>query len=173
LSQHIYLADFVSNYKKNGEHISKRKKPNVIQFVKYNKHIDYENFCRENIFIYVPFEESEDTLKHGFATWEVAYAFYQNAIQTSEAKFTYNINPTWGDLETTLEQLDSLANNDDRCVELKTTRPGYEHYDLQAYLQCPQQSNMEKSINLGFQVTKHPFVLENKEYYRIRRFLNK
>ena len=32
---------------------------------------------------------------------------------------------------------------------------------------------MERSMNLGFQVTKHQFLLENKEYYRIMRLLNK
>jgi hypothetical protein len=32
---------------------------------------------------------------------------------------------------------------------------------------------MGKSIHLKFQVTKHPFFLENEEYYRIRRLLNK
>jgi hypothetical protein len=96
--KHICLAEFVSKYNKNGTHISKRKKPNVIQFVKYNKHIDYENFCREKLLLYVPFEESEDTLKHNFATWQAAYTFYQSTIQTNEDNFTYNINPTWGDL---------------------------------------------------------------------------
>jgi hypothetical protein len=30
----------------------------------------------------------------------------------------------------------------------------------------------EKRINLGFQVTKHPFLIENNEYHRIRRLLN-
>jgi hypothetical protein len=30
----ICLAEFVSKYKKNGTHISKRKKPNVIWFIK-------------------------------------------------------------------------------------------------------------------------------------------
>ena len=42
----ICLAEFVSNYRKDGTPISKRKKPNVIRFVKYNKHNDIENFCR-------------------------------------------------------------------------------------------------------------------------------
>jgi Cdc6-like AAA superfamily ATPase len=32
---------------------------------------------------------------------------------------------------------------------------------------------MKKSINLGFQVKNHPFFLENEEYYRIRRMLNR
>ena len=44
--RHICLAEFVSHYKKNGAPISKRKKPSVIRFVKYNKHFDYENYCR-------------------------------------------------------------------------------------------------------------------------------
>jgi hypothetical protein len=32
---------------------------------------------------------------------------------------------------------------------------------------------MEKSINLRFQITKHPFSLESEEYYRIRRLINR
>jgi hypothetical protein len=100
--KHIFLAKFVSKYKKNCTHISKRKKPNVMQFVKYNKHINYENFRHEKLLLYVPFERSEDTLKQSFATWEVACTLYQSTIQTNEANLTYNINPTQGDLETSL-----------------------------------------------------------------------
>jgi hypothetical protein len=59
--KHIFLAKFVSHYKKNGTQISKRKKPNVICFVKYNKHIDYENFCREKLLLCVPFDQNENT----------------------------------------------------------------------------------------------------------------
>jgi hypothetical protein len=53
----ICLAEFVSKYPKNGTHISKRKKPNVIWFIKYNKQIDNENSCREKLLLYVPFEK--------------------------------------------------------------------------------------------------------------------
>jgi hypothetical protein len=45
--RHICLTEFVSHYKKNGTPISKRKKPSVIRFIKYNKHCDYKNYCRE------------------------------------------------------------------------------------------------------------------------------
>jgi hypothetical protein len=38
--RHIFLAKSVSHYKNNGTPISKRKKPSVIWFVKYNKHCD-------------------------------------------------------------------------------------------------------------------------------------
>jgi hypothetical protein len=40
-------------------------------------------------------------------------------------------------------------------------------------LKCPRESNLEKIINLGFQVTDHPFFLDNEEYYRLRILLNK
>jgi hypothetical protein len=83
------------------------------------------------------------------------------------------MNSTWGNLENALEQLDSLADTNDTVIGLQTTRPHCENYDLQANLQCPQQSNMGKSIHLRFQVTKHPFFLENEEYYKIKRLLNK
>ena len=34
-------------------------------------------------------------------------------------------------------------------------------------------ANIRKSINLEFQVTNHPFFLDNQEYYKIRIMLNK
>jgi hypothetical protein len=37
----------------------------------------------------------------------------------------------------------------------------------------PPAAGSEKRINLGFQVTKHPFLIENNEYHRIRRLLNR
>jgi hypothetical protein len=90
--KNIYLVEFVSKYKKNGTHISKTKKINVIQFVKYKKHIDIENLCREKLLIYVPFENNEHTLKYDLPTWKDAYGLYVSIIQINEDKFTYNIN---------------------------------------------------------------------------------
>jgi hypothetical protein len=82
--------------------------------------------------LYVPFEESEDTLKHNLPTWKVAYSFYESTIQTNEAKFTYNINPTWGDLENAIEQLDnSPMDIDDTMTKEETTRIHSEEYDLE------------------------------------------
>jgi exonuclease III len=170
----ICLAEFVSKYKKNGTYISKRKKPNVIRFIKYNKHIDNENYCREKLLLYVPFEENEHTLKHDLPTWKAAYSFHANTIQINEAKFTYNINPTWGDLENAIEQLhNNPMDIDDTFTEQEPTKVHCEQYDLQEDLKCPRESNLKKTINLGFQVTDHPFFLENEEYYRLRRLLNK
>jgi hypothetical protein len=95
---HIFLAEFVSHYKKYGAPISKRKKSFVIRFFKYNKHSDYENYCKEKLLLYVSFEENEETLKHNFSTWEATYFSSETIVKLNEARFTYNVNPTWGDL---------------------------------------------------------------------------
>jgi hypothetical protein len=44
---------------------------------------------------------------------------------------------------------------------------------LQPNLQCIGGKNNKRTTNLGFQVAGHPFFLENREYYRLRRMLNK
>jgi hypothetical protein len=111
--RHIFLAEFVSHYKKNGAPISKRKKPSVIWFVKYNKHSDYENYCREKLLLYVSFDENKETLKHNFSTWEAAYVASETIVHINEARFTYNVNPTWGDLEITINELENPDNPDE------------------------------------------------------------
>lgn len=55
--KHACGAKFVSMCNKKGTPITKRKKPKVIQFIKYKKHADYENYCREKILLYAPFEK--------------------------------------------------------------------------------------------------------------------
>jgi hypothetical protein len=37
----------------------------------------------------------------------------------------------------------------------------------------PPVGGSEKCMSLGFQGTKHPFLIENNEYHRIRRLLNR
>jgi hypothetical protein len=119
------------------------------------------------------FDENENTLKHNFPTWEVAYVASETIVQTNESIFTYNVNPTWGDLESAVNELENPDNLDETFTNQKTTRTPCESYDLQADLPRPRAGNIEKRINLGFQVTKHPFLIENNEYHRIRRLLNR
>ena len=77
-----------------------------------------------------------------------------------------------GDLEVALNGLENPSDHDETFRNPKTTRTSYESYDLQADLPCPPAAGSEKCINLGFQVTKHPFLIENNEYHRIRCMLN-
>jgi hypothetical protein len=119
---HICLAEFVSHYKRNGAPISKRKKPYVIRFVKYNKHYDYENYCREKLLLYVLFDENEETLKHNFSTWEAAYLASETIVHINEARFTYNVNPTWGDLEIAVKELENPDNLDETFTNRKNNQ---------------------------------------------------
>jgi hypothetical protein len=118
----IFLAEFVSHYKKNGTPISKRKKPSVIQFFKYNKHCDYENYCREKLMLYILFHENEETLIQNFFTWEAMYVAFETIVHINEARFTYNVNPTWGDLEVALNDLENPGDHDETVKNPKTTR---------------------------------------------------
>ena len=145
----------------------------MIRFVKYNKHSDYENYCREKLLLYVPSDEKEETLKHNFSTWEAAYVASTTIVHINEARFTYNVNPTWGDLEVALNDLQNPGDHDETFRNPKTTRTPSESYDLQADFPRPLAAESEKRINLGFQVTKHPFLIENNEYHIIRRMLNR
>ena len=70
----------------------------MIWFVKYNKHTDYENYGREKLLLYFSFNEIKNTLKHNFFTWEAMYVSSETILHINEDKFTYNVNPTWGDL---------------------------------------------------------------------------
>jgi hypothetical protein len=148
--RHICLGEFTSHYKKNGAPISKRKKPSVIWFVKYNKHSNYENYCREKLKLYVPFDENEETLKHNFSTWEVANVDFETIVHINESRFTYNVNPTWGNLEIAVNDLENPDNPDETVTNQKTTRTPCESYDLQVDLPRPREGGIEKRINLGF-----------------------
>jgi hypothetical protein len=117
---------------------------------------------------YVPFDRNENTLKYNFPTWKAAYIAYDITIQTNEARFTYNVNPTCGDLESALDELENHDNVDETLTNHKTTRTLCESYDLQENVPCPRAVTIEKRINLEFHVTKHPFFIENDEYYRVR-----
>ena len=118
------------------------------------------------------FDENKETLKHNFSTWEAVYVAFETIVQINEARFTYNVNPTWGDLEVALNDLENPGDHDETFRNPKTTRTLSKSYNLQADFPRPLVDESEQRINLGFQVTKHPFLIENNEYHRIRRLLN-
>ena len=157
--RHTYLVEFISHYKINGVPISKRKKPSVIHFFKYNKHSDYENYCKENLFLYAPFNENKETLKHNFSTWEATYVASKTIVHINEARFTYNVNPKWGDLGIAVIELENPDNPDETFTNRETTITPCESYDLQEDFPCPPASGGEKRINLGFQFTKHSLLI--------------
>jgi hypothetical protein len=123
----------------------------VIWFVKYNKHSNYENYCREKLILYVLFNENEETLKHNFSTWEVAYVAFETIVQINESRFTYNVNPTWGNLEIAVNDLENPNNPDEIVTNQKTTRTPCESYDLQTILKdiaLKKHLNMDTHVHL-------------------------
>jgi hypothetical protein len=83
------------------------------------------------------FDENENTLKHNFPTWEAAHVAFETIVQTNESRFTYNVNPTWGDLESAVNELENPNNLDETFTNRKTTKTPCESYDLQEDLPRP------------------------------------
>ena len=59
------------------------------------------------------FDENEETLKHNFSTWEATYVASETIVKINVDKFTYNVNPTWGDLEIAVNELENPDNLDE------------------------------------------------------------
>jgi hypothetical protein len=117
--------------------------------------------------------KTKNTLKHKFPTWEAAYIASKTIVQINESGFTYNVNPMWGDLESVVNELENPDSLDETFTNRKATRTPCKSYDLQADLPRPRVDSIKKHINIGFQFTKHPFLIENNEYHRIIRLLNR
>ena len=58
---------------KNGTKYKKRKVPRIIRYVKYNKKKDPENFFREQLMLFVPWQNEQRDLLGSFDTYEAHY----------------------------------------------------------------------------------------------------
>ena len=59
----IFLVEYVAFYSWDSKKIKRRRKPHVIRHVRYNKHHDPDNYYRENLMLFVPYQEQDETLK--------------------------------------------------------------------------------------------------------------
>ena len=107
--------------------------------------------------LYVPFDENEETLIHKFSTWEAVYVASETIVHINEARFTYNVNPTWGDLEVAVNDLENLDDHDGTFTNRKTTRTPSESYDLQVDLPRPPTGGSEKTYQTWFSSQKTSF----------------
>lgn len=90
--ENICLAAFVADYNHSKNKISIRKKSKIIRFVHYNKIKDMENWCREQLLLYVPFNKFEESLKIGKETWKEAYDEQVDIVTCNRNKFNYQIH---------------------------------------------------------------------------------
>ena len=139
----ICLVEFVSNYRKDGSKPQAKTKPKVICFINFNKHLDIENHCREQLLLYMPFIVSEETLKQKFLTWQDAYAYNEKNIVINRAKFCYNTSKAWGDINETIDAI----NNDDHFAENTSTVMKKMNQENEYDIQQDIEAKFNKIIN--------------------------
>ena len=61
--------------------IKLRKHRKVIRFVNYKYKVDPENYCREKLLLYIPWQYNELKILQKYATYIDAYNYYQKQIQ--------------------------------------------------------------------------------------------
>ena len=70
----LSLAEFTTFYIGNPSKTNKRQKSYIICYVKYNQHIDNENYCREKLMLYVSFRNYEKSLLADHQTWSATFS---------------------------------------------------------------------------------------------------
>ena len=64
---------------KNRTRYNKRKVPKITRYVRYNKKKDLENYCREQLLLFIPWRNEQKDLLASFDTFEAHY----NSLKTS------------------------------------------------------------------------------------------
>ena len=107
---------------KNGIKYKKRKVPRIIRYVKYNKKKDPENYFREQLMLFVPWQNEQKDLLGSFDTYEAHY----NSVQTS-------LVPKRNEYEHHIEELE-LARQmmEDEQREYDQTAPNAEQENREA-----------------------------------------
>ena len=107
---------------KNGIKYKKRKVPRIIRYVKYNKKKDPENYFREQLMLFVPWQNEQKDLLGSFDTYEAHY----NSVQTS-------LIPKRNEYEHHIEELE-LARQmmEDEQREYDQTAPNAEQENREA-----------------------------------------
>lgn len=150
----ICLAEFVTKYTIAKAKITQQTRP---QIIRYNKHIDSENYYREKLLLYVPFWVDENSLKKGFTTWQHAFANYEKTIHVNEAKYTYYINEMWGDMDNAIintNDEEESYKHENNMQRLK--RNENEQYNLQLDLDTIRHNVSTQKITSPFEIADHP-----------------
>ncbi len=91
--EYLSFGEFASYYNMKDNKLSKCRKQKTIRFVNYNKQKIIENWSREQLLLYSPFKNSENSLLGTHVTWDDAYCgiyiyiyseLDQNSIITSK-----------------------------------------------------------------------------------------
>lgn len=61
--ENIFLVEYVACYGWECKKIKRKKPPHVIRHIRYNQYIDLENYYKEKLMLFVPYQDYEQTLK--------------------------------------------------------------------------------------------------------------
>ena len=75
---------------KNGTKYKKRKVPRIIRYVRYNKKNDSENYYREQLMLFIPWQNEEKDLKSGFETFEAHYKALKISIESKSNEYEHH-----------------------------------------------------------------------------------
>jgi hypothetical protein len=89
--EYLSFGEFASYYNMKDNKLSKCRKQKTIRFVNYNKQKIIENWSREQLLLYSPFKNSENSLLGTHVTWDDAYCGIYIYIFRIRSEFNYNI----------------------------------------------------------------------------------
>ena len=75
---------------KNGTRYTTRKVPKTIRYVRYNKTKDLENYCREQLMLFIPWRNEQKDLLASFDTFEAHYNSLKTSIESKSNEYEHH-----------------------------------------------------------------------------------
>ena len=186
----LSLFEFVSYYNIKNKKMSKRLKPQTIQYINFNKHKDPENWAREQLLLFSPFRHSKSSQLGSFCTWQDAYLEKIDEISKMNSCFLYKMpnnkmteEDDWTNLDEKSSNPLNLSNEDiynypnSKFPPIPITNTlNVEKYDLKNdFIIHPKNDSSKnpQSINdKSFTTCAYPMMMEEFEYCYLLRKLN-
>ncbi len=184
--KNVCLAEFVSNYSWSSKKIIKCRKSKIIRFVHFNKYKDVENWAREQLLLYVPFDDAEICLKNNKETWKEAYDEKIEDINEKIDKFNYQIsiidkennNEKWNNLEEIANkiQIDKDFNmwNDVEAdiMEVYTSNESIDKYDLALDIHVKPRLGNTSCQSSDLHKFRNVDLMEKEQFFELLCLLN-
>lgn len=174
--ENISLAEYIAFYTFESKKIKRRKIPHVIRYVRYNQHIDPDNFYREKLMLFLPYRETEENCKHSKQTWYEAFLVHKLEIESIEKLLFARIEHRRGDIDdatSALKNKDSSIFDIDLDIEQKETHGEFEKYDIQNDMHFVKGAfPLRTKPQTSFQTCNQPLLLNTHDYFEMRKQLN-
>ena len=97
---------------KNGTRYKKRKVPKIIRYVRYNKKKDLENYCREQLMLFIPWQNEQKDILASFDTFEAHYNSLKISIESKSNEYEHHTE----ELEVTRQMIQDEENAFDQIA---------------------------------------------------------